>query len=130
MMMNVLVEAFKTRTLLNWPHNPSISSQCTALDGSAVIARLDEQEFQHGISHEHISMENFMDTHVNNSSVRNGRVVPPFFFPEAKPSGPDIVFYIRIKKKLFPVFVQLKLRQVMTKKRCPLGHQDGICSYY
>ncbi|KAG0195248.1 hypothetical protein BGX28_001858, partial [Mortierella sp. GBA30] len=32
------------------------------------------------------------------------------------PSGPDIVFYIRVKDRLFPVFLQLKLRQIMATK--------------
>ncbi|KAG0008302.1 hypothetical protein BGZ82_004755, partial [Podila clonocystis] len=71
-------------------------------------------ELHRGISHEHISMEGFMDAHVNNGSMLHGRAVPPFFFPKAKPSGPDIVFYIRVKDKLFPVFVQLKLRQILS----------------
>ncbi|KAG0195105.1 hypothetical protein BGX28_002278, partial [Mortierella sp. GBA30] len=90
MMMNVLSEAFKTRALSDWPHEPSISSQCAALDGNAVIVGLDEQGLQRGISHEHTSMEDFMDAHINNSTLQHGRAVPPFFFPKAKPSGPDI----------------------------------------
>ncbi|KAG0271706.1 hypothetical protein BGZ97_011179, partial [Linnemannia gamsii] len=61
-------------------------------------------------------MEDFMDAHINTNSLRQGQPVPPFFFPKAKPSGPDIVFYIRVKDKLFPVFVQLKLRQILTTK--------------
>ncbi|KAG0276255.1 hypothetical protein BGZ97_010116, partial [Linnemannia gamsii] len=73
MMMNVLAETFKTRALSDWPHEPSISSQCAALDGHAVIVGLDEQGLQRGISHEHISMEDFMEAHVNNDSVRHGR---------------------------------------------------------
>ncbi|KAF9536712.1 hypothetical protein EC957_009923 [Mortierella hygrophila] len=116
MIMNVLAETFNTRALSDWPHEPSISSQCAALDGNAVIVGLDEQGLQRGISHEHISMEDFLDAHVNNGSVRHGRAVPPFFFPKAKPTGPDIVFYIRVKDGLFPVFVQLKLRQTMPTK--------------
>lgn len=116
MMMNVFIETFKTsetRALSKWPHNPSISSQCLALDGDATIVGLDERGLQCGVSHEHILMEDFMDAHVNNGSMHDGRTVPPFFFPKAKPSGPDLVFYIRVKEKLFPVFAQLKLRQTM-----------------
>ncbi|KAG0253674.1 hypothetical protein BGZ95_006249 [Linnemannia exigua] len=116
MMMNVLTETFKTRALSDWPHEPSIPSQCAALDGNAVIVGLDERGLLRGISHEHISMEDFMDAHVNKGSSRRGGAVPSFFFPKAKPSGPDIVFYIRVKDRLFPVFVQLKLRQTMAKK--------------
>ncbi|KAG0038665.1 hypothetical protein BGZ89_008002, partial [Linnemannia elongata] len=43
MMMNVFIETFKTRALSDWPLDPSISSQCAALDGSATIVGLDEQ---------------------------------------------------------------------------------------
>ncbi|KAF9158920.1 hypothetical protein DFQ26_007100, partial [Actinomortierella ambigua] len=116
MMMNVLTETFKIRTLSDWPHVPSIPSQCAMLDGNAVIVGLDKQGLQRGISHKHISMSDFMDAHANNGSSRRGGAVPPFFFPKANPSGPDIVFYIRVEKKLFPVFVQLKLRQTMATK--------------
>ncbi|KAF9993056.1 hypothetical protein BGZ79_002346 [Entomortierella chlamydospora] len=116
MMMDVLAESFKTRTLSDWPQERSISSQCAALEGNAVIVGLDEQGLQRGISHEHISMEDFMDAHANNGSVWHGGAVPPLFFPKAKRSGPDIVFFIRVKDKLFPAFVQLKLRQIMATK--------------
>ena len=113
MMMNILDETFKTRALSDWPHVPSISSQCAVIDGNAVIAGLDEQGLQRGISHEHISMEDFLDAHVNKDSVWDGHAPPPFFFPKAKPSGPDIAFCIRVNNRLFPVFAQLKLRQIM-----------------
>ncbi|KAK3836314.1 MAG: hypothetical protein J3R72DRAFT_493794 [Linnemannia gamsii] len=115
MIMNVFIETFKTRSLSDWPHEPSILSQCTKLAGFAVIVGLDEQGLQRGISHEHISMEDFLNAHVHNGSMHDGRAIPPFFFPKAKPSGPDIVFYIRVNRNLFPVFAQLKLRQTMAK---------------
>ncbi|KAG0334544.1 hypothetical protein BG004_000363, partial [Podila humilis] len=114
MMMDVLVEIFKTHALSDWPHKPSISSQCSALKGHALIVGLDEQELKRGISHEHITMERFLDAHLNKDSMLDGCAVPPFFFPKAKPAGPDIVFCIRVQNQLFPVFVQLKLRQIMT----------------
>ncbi|KAF9118138.1 hypothetical protein BG015_006734 [Linnemannia schmuckeri] len=44
-------------------------------------------------------MEDFMDAHVNTNSLLQGQSIPPFFFPKAKPSGPDIVFYIRATLK-------------------------------
>lgn len=116
MMMSVLTEAFKTRAFSDWPHDPSISSQSAKLAGNAKIVGLGEQELQRGISHEHISIENFMEAHVRNSSMHDGRAVPPFFFPMATPSGPDIIFYIQVNNKLFPVFVQLKLRQTLYEK--------------
>ncbi|KAG0374250.1 hypothetical protein BGX24_010635 [Mortierella sp. AD032] len=115
MIMNVFIETFKTRSLSDWPHEPSILSQCKKLAGFAVIVGQDEQGLQRGISHEHISMEDFLNAHVHNGSMHDGRAIPPFFFPKAKPSGPDIVFYIRVNRNLFPVFAQLKLRQPMAK---------------
>ncbi|KAK3812091.1 MAG: hypothetical protein J3Q66DRAFT_390536 [Benniella sp.] len=116
MMMSVLIEVFKTRAFSDWPQELLITSQCAKLADKAEIVGLDEQRLQRGISHEHISMEDFMEAHAKNKSLRQGQPVPPFFFPKAKPSGPDIVFYIRVKGNLFPVFVQLKLRQVLTTK--------------
>ncbi|KAG9063839.1 hypothetical protein KI688_003951 [Linnemannia hyalina] len=115
MMMSVLIEAFKTRAFSEWPHEPPILSQYANLAGTVVIVGLYEQELQRGISHEHISMEEFMDAHVHNNSMRSDQTVPTFFFPKAKPSGPDIVFYIRVQAAIIPFFVQLKLRQVLTK---------------
>jgi hypothetical protein len=115
MMMTVLTETFEARALSDWPHEPSISSLCAELEGNAEIVGLTAQRFQRGITHEHISMKEFMKAHVYNNSKRGGQAVPPFFFPKAKPSGPDIVFYIRVQDNMFPVFLQLKLRQVMTK---------------
>ncbi|KAF9111603.1 hypothetical protein BGX30_007556, partial [Mortierella sp. GBA39] len=115
MMMSVLTEAFKASAFSDWSHEPKISSLCAALEGNAEIVGLDGQGFQRGITHEHITMEEFMEAHVNNNSMRNDQTVPPFFFPKAKPSGPDIVFYIRVQAGIIPVFVQLKLRQVLTK---------------
>ncbi|KAF9271400.1 hypothetical protein BGZ88_006219 [Linnemannia elongata] len=121
MMMNALTETFKTRALCDWPNDPSVLSQCTELAGNAEIVGLDEQGRQRGISYEHISMEDFMEAHAHQDSRHDGRVVPPFFLPEAKPSGPDIVFYIQINNKLFPAFVQLKLRQIIDEKNAQSG---------
>lgn len=121
MMMDALTESFRAHDFSKWPLQPSIPCLCEEHAGNkkpignAVIVGLDEQGLQRGISHEHITMEDFMNSHVNNGSMHDGRAVPPFFFPKAKPSGPDIVFYIQVKDKRFPVFVQLKLRQIMTK---------------
>ncbi|KAG0043659.1 hypothetical protein BGZ83_011149 [Gryganskiella cystojenkinii] len=116
MIMRVLETTFKLRGLSNWQHDPSISMMCATLEGDTEIVGLDEAQYSwRGITHCHISMEEFMDSHANNNSLMQGQLVPPFFFPKPKPSGPDIVFYIRINGNLVPVFLQLKLRQVMTK---------------
>ncbi|KAG0247405.1 hypothetical protein BGZ95_008716 [Linnemannia exigua] len=83
MMMRVLTEAFKTCALSDWPDELSITSQCADLAGNAVIVGLNEQELWRGISHESISMEGFLDVHVNTNSLRQGRPTPPFIFPKA-----------------------------------------------
>jgi hypothetical protein len=50
-----------------------------------------------------------MDAHVNHGSTRNNMPVAPFYFPKSNPSGPDLVFFIRIDSaRLVPVFVQFK----------------------
>ncbi|KAF9984705.1 hypothetical protein BGZ65_012828 [Modicella reniformis] len=67
---------------------------------------------EQGTTHVMMSMEEFMDSHVNHGSMRNNMPVAPFFFPKSKPSGPDLVFFIRIDgKRIIPVFVQMKLHQ-------------------
>ncbi|KAI8345423.1 hypothetical protein B0O80DRAFT_504400 [Mortierella sp. GBAus27b] len=59
-----------------------------------------------------MSMEEFMDAHVNHESTRNNMPVAPFFFPKSNPSGPDLVFFIRIDgARLVHVVVQMKLHQ-------------------
>lgn len=57
-------------------------------------------------------MEESKDAHVNHQSTRNNKAVAPVFFLKSKPSGPDMVFFIRIDgTRMVPVFVQLKLHQ-------------------
>ncbi|KAF9155637.1 hypothetical protein BG015_009082 [Linnemannia schmuckeri] len=107
MMMSVLIEVFETRAFSDWLHELLITSQCAKLTGNA----------------------DFMDAHVDTNSLLQGQSIPPFLFLKAKSSGPDIVFYIRVKDKLFPVFVQSKLCQVLTTKDAKGDSQDGICSY-
>ncbi len=54
-----------------------------------------------------------MKAHVENNSKQDGEDVPPFYFPAPHVSGPDIIFFIKVKVNVTPVFVQLKLRQVL-----------------
>ncbi|KAF9176639.1 hypothetical protein BGZ51_000167, partial [Haplosporangium sp. Z 767] len=140
MMMDVFVEAFKTRAFSDWSHEPSIPSMCTKLEGKAEIVGLDNSTFQRGITHRDIEMEVFMNAHVNQKSTHGGKAVPPFYFPKAKPSGPDIVFYIRVDNNLFPVFVQLKLRPVLSdndakdalqtiSEQNVLGHVENLVDF-
>ncbi|KAG0216205.1 hypothetical protein BGX31_000650, partial [Mortierella sp. GBA43] len=71
-----------------------------------------EPGLEQGTTHAMMSMEEFMDAHVNHESTRNNMPVAPFFFRKSKPSGPDLVFFIRIDgARLVPVFVQMKLHQ-------------------
>lgn len=85
---------------------------CPALVGKVEIVGWKEPGLEQGTTHAVMSMEEFMDAHVNNKSIRNGTPIAPFFFPKSKPSGPDLVFFIRIDGiRLVSVFVQMKLHQ-------------------
>ncbi|KAG0208804.1 hypothetical protein BGX28_000347 [Mortierella sp. GBA30] len=85
---------------------------CPGLVGEVEIVGWREPALLQGTTHEMMSMEEFMDAHVNHHSTRNNAPAAPFFFPSNKPSGPDIVFFIRIDgARLVPVFVQMKLHQ-------------------
>ncbi|KAG0013939.1 hypothetical protein BGZ82_001959, partial [Podila clonocystis] len=111
-MMKVFSESFNTRPLSEWPHQPPISDMCPALVGKVEIVGWREPGLEQGTTHGMMSMEEFMDAHVNHGSTHNNLPVAPFFFPKSKPSGPDLVFIIRIDgTRLVPVFVQLKLHQ-------------------
>ncbi|ORZ07009.1 hypothetical protein BCR41DRAFT_373784 [Lobosporangium transversale] len=116
MMIGVFMDVFQSgsenKNLCNWDHSPTIRSMCEELDGDTEIVGLRDNGNQ-GITHEHISMKDFMSAHVNNNSRHEDMTVPPFYFPSNMPSGPDIVFYIRIQEKIFPVFMQLKLRHAL-----------------
>ena len=111
-MMKVFSETFNSRPLSEWPHQPAISVMCPALVGMVEIVGWREPGLEQGTTHAMMSMEDFMDAHVNHGSTRNNMPVAPFFFPKSKPSGPDLVFFIRINgARLVPVFVQMKLHQ-------------------
>ncbi|KAG0341958.1 hypothetical protein BG005_002834 [Podila minutissima] len=111
-MMKVFSETFNTRPLSEWLHQPPISDMCPALVGKVEIVGWREPGLEQGTTHMMMSMEEFMDAHVNQGSTRNNMPVAPFFFPKSKPSGPDLVFFIWIDgAQLVPVFVQMKLHQ-------------------
>ncbi|KAF9282087.1 hypothetical protein BGZ68_006213 [Mortierella alpina] len=111
--MKVFSETFNKRPLSEWPHEPAISEMCPALVGNVEIVGWREPGLEQGTMHAMMSMEEFMDAHVNHGSIRNKMPVAPFFFPKSKPSGPDLVFFIRIDgSRVIPIFVQiLKLHQ-------------------
>ncbi|KAG0076743.1 hypothetical protein BGZ90_008266 [Linnemannia elongata] len=58
---------------------------------------------------ETMTMGDFLEAHYNHGSMRGGSTVPPFYYPKASKSGPDIVFVLRMGDQLYPVFVQTKL---------------------
>ncbi|KAF9536868.1 hypothetical protein EC957_009506 [Mortierella hygrophila] len=110
--IKVFSETFNSQPLSEWPHQPPISDMCPALVSKVEIVDWREPGLEQGTTHTMISMDEFMDGHVNQGSTRNNMPVAPFFFPRSKPSGPDLVFFIRIDmKRMVPVFVQLRLHQ-------------------
>ncbi|KAF9536525.1 hypothetical protein EC957_010545 [Mortierella hygrophila] len=89
-MMTVFSKTFKSRRLSDWPHQPPILQMCSDLVGELDIVGWREPALLQGTTHEMMSMEEFMDAHVNHHSTRNNTPVAPFFFPKHKPSGPDM----------------------------------------
>ncbi|KAF9403935.1 hypothetical protein BGZ76_007166, partial [Entomortierella beljakovae] len=110
-MMSVFKGTFGERSLSDWKHSPPISQMCPMLAGDVEIVGWKEPGLEQGTSYKHMTLEEFMDAHVNHNSTLNDNAVPPFFFPKPFQSGPDMVFYVKVNERLFPVFVQLKLRQ-------------------
>ncbi|KAG0364878.1 hypothetical protein BGX24_004416, partial [Mortierella sp. AD032] len=105
-MMSVFSETFKSRRLSDWPHQPPIMEMCPDLVGEVEIVGWREPALLQGTTHAMMSMDEFMDAHP----------VAPFFFPKSKPSGPDLLFFIRINGRgMVPVFVQMKLHQSSAK---------------
>jgi hypothetical protein len=111
-MMKVFSETFNTGPLSEWPYQPPISDMCPSLVGKVEIIGWREPGLEQGTTHAMMSIEEFMNDHVNQGSARNNKPVAPFFFPESQPSRPDLVFFVRIdKKRMVPIFVQMKLYQ-------------------
>ncbi|KAF9981364.1 hypothetical protein BGZ75_007369 [Mortierella antarctica] len=112
MMPPVFIETFKKLPLSSWPllANHTLPK---SLAGNVTIVGYVDQQSKLSISHKSITTHDFMEAHVKNGSMRKDQDVPPFYFPAPYVSGPDIVFYVKIAGNIFPVFVQLKLRQVL-----------------
>ncbi|KAF9979748.1 hypothetical protein BGZ65_006073, partial [Modicella reniformis] len=73
-----------------------------------------------GTGFETMSLDAFLDAHVHHESFKDENLVPPFYHPAEKPSGPDVVFALRFaddegNHSYCPVFVQLKMRHDMNK---------------
>ncbi|KAF9403901.1 hypothetical protein BGZ94_004467, partial [Podila epigama] len=108
----VFIETFKSRPLSSWPLLAN-STVPESLTGDVTIVGYTDQESKLVISHRNITTHAFMEAHVKNGSKRDDQDIPPFYFPAPHISGPDIIFYIKIQGNIIPVFVQLKLRQVL-----------------
>ncbi|KFH61880.1 hypothetical protein MVEG_12308 [Podila verticillata NRRL 6337] len=108
----IFIETFKTQPLSSWPllTHSSLPDQLT---GDVTIVGYDEQQPKPAVSHRSLTTQQFMKAHVENGSKQGDQDIPPFYFPAPHVSGPVIVFYIKINNKIYPVFVQLKLRQVL-----------------
>jgi len=115
-MMIIFSQTFKSHRLSDWPHQPPILEMCPDLDGEVEIVGWREPALLQGTTHAAMSMEEFMDAHINHQSTFKNTPVAPFFFPNSKPSGPDLVFFIRIDNiRIVPVFVHMKLHQTSAK---------------
>ncbi|KAF8924145.1 hypothetical protein BGZ47_004184, partial [Haplosporangium gracile] len=108
----VFVETFKNRPLSSWPLLAN-NTFPESLAGDVTIVGYTDQQSKLAISHKNITTHAFMEAHVKNGSKREAQDIPPFYFPAPHISGPDIVFYVKINGNVCPVFVQLKLRQVL-----------------
>ncbi|KAF9165943.1 hypothetical protein DFQ26_009077 [Actinomortierella ambigua] len=94
---------------------PAGAEACDILDAKAEIAGYVDHVTL-GCSFETISFAEFLDAHVYHGSLKDGKPVPPFFHPAENPSGPDVVFVLRLGNHgYYPVFVQLKMRHDMKK---------------
>ncbi|KAG0361006.1 hypothetical protein BGZ54_009275 [Gamsiella multidivaricata] len=104
MMPAVFVETFKDRPLSSWRLLPNDSIP-DLLAGQVTIVGYNEKDPKLGISYRSITTEEFMKAHVKHNSKQGDKAIPPFHFPDPQVSDPDY----------FPVFVQLKLRQVLPR---------------
>ncbi|KAF9383204.1 hypothetical protein BGX21_001624 [Mortierella sp. AD011] len=113
----VFIETFKTRPFSSWPLLPNLPNDYIPeeLKGDVTIVGYNEHE-RLAVTYKDITTHGFLEAHVNANSKQGDNVIPPFFFPSPRVSGPDIVFVVSINAKRFPVFVQLKLRQVLPPK--------------
>ncbi|KAF9348895.1 hypothetical protein BGX26_012738 [Mortierella sp. AD094] len=118
-----IIESLAKKPLSSWPHNPEIAGLCQDLIGPSEIIGLQGRESCESIKHESISMKEFLKAHFVDNSLKDGKPIPPFYFPESQASGHDIVFCVVIQGKVFPVFLQLKLRTVISDESTD---NDGI----
>lgn len=76
-----------------------------SLAGDVTIVGYAIQKSKLAISH-NITTRAFMEARIKNGSKREDRDISPFYFPAPHISGPDIVFYVKIKEAPYSVFAQ------------------------
>ncbi|KAF9105154.1 hypothetical protein BGX27_009785 [Mortierella sp. AM989] len=114
MMPAVFAETFKSRPFSSWPLLPSNNALPNQLMGDVAIVGYNDQE-RLAITYKDITTHGFMEAHAKCNSTQGDSTIPPFYFPSPQVSGPDIIFFVRINEEVIPVFVQLKLRQVLPR---------------
>jgi hypothetical protein len=106
-MMNVFSETFNTLPLSERSHEPPILEMCPALVGKVEDIGWRESGLEQGTTHAMMYIEKFVDAHVNMVQSITTCLLR-HFFPKSIPSGPDVLFFIRIDGIcLVPVFVQV-----------------------
>jgi hypothetical protein len=112
LMPAVFIETFKTEPLSSWPLLPNncIPDQ---LKGNVKIVGYSEENPRLAITCNDISLQHFLEAHLDKGKKQQLDYTPPFYFPSPNVSGPDIVFVIQINDQTIPCFVQTKLRQVV-----------------
>ncbi|KAF9947608.1 hypothetical protein BGZ65_008693, partial [Modicella reniformis] len=111
-----LVHIFNDKVLSDTTLVPPEAVRCDngLLDSKAKIVGLDQHML--GTDHRSMSLNEFLEAHVENGSRKDGKQVPAFYHPAETPSGPDIVFVLNFDNHgLCPVFIQLKLRASMSR---------------
>ncbi|KAG0056092.1 hypothetical protein BGZ83_006353 [Gryganskiella cystojenkinii] len=111
-----LAHIFHDKILSNTPLVPEEEkSREPVLTGKAEIVGY-VNHLTLGTDFKSMSLDAFLDAHVNRKSLKDGKPVPPFYHPAETPSGPDIVFVLHfVDHGYCPVFVQLKMRHKMAK---------------
>lgn len=86
-MVTVFRKTFTSRPLSEGPHQTPISEMCAALVSKVEIVGWRESGHEQGTTHMMMSMEEFMDAHVNHHSTWNNKVCRPFFLPQIQAIG-------------------------------------------
>ncbi|KAF9135667.1 hypothetical protein BGX30_011485 [Mortierella sp. GBA39] len=103
----------KLKTLI--PQVEPVSFPRRFFEHPATIVGWDDYKLEF-VNMETFTMGDFFEAHYKYGSRRGDSMVSPFYYPESSPSGPDIVFVLRIDDQLYPVFVHNKpLRDIFPR---------------